>query len=226
MNAAKTLALSLTLSSLALADEVVLMNGASFTGIVREEGDRVVVEVDFGTMTFKKGDVRTIARGGEDLVRAFEEKSRTVAGAKGITELAAWAREKGLGGRANDLYRKVLVLDPDQADARQALGYEKVNGQWLTGDDLLTARGLVKVNGRWLAKDVANRLLEQESRARVEADHAALDARVADQRHSQEMAKIALERERLEGEKNGSIRGRRHSPVRYPLWRSGCREAR
>lgn len=180
---------------------------ASFTGIVREEGDRVVVEVDFGTMTFKKGDVRTITRGGEDLGRAFEEKSRTVAGAKGMTEFAAWAREKGLGGRANDLYRKVLVLGPDQAAARQALGYEKVNG-------------------RWLAKDVANRLLEQEARARVEADHAALDARVADQRHSLEMAKIALERERLEGEKNGSIRGRRHSPVRYPLWRSGCREAR
>src|SRR5204862_4833854 len=44
----------LAMATAALADEVVLKNGSAFSGIVREEGDRVVVEMDFGTMAFKK----------------------------------------------------------------------------------------------------------------------------------------------------------------------------
>lgn len=219
MNAAR-LAILLALSTTGLADEVVLRNGSSFSGIIREEGDRVVVELEFGTMTFKKSDVRTISRSSEDVLRLFEEKTKAATDVKAMLQVAAWAREKDLAGRASDLYRKVLSLDPDQPEARKALGYEKVNGQWLAGDDLMTARGMVKVNGRWLAKDAAGRILEQEARSRGEADRAALDARIADQRHSQEMARIALERERLQLEKNNRARRPRHYPWHHsPLMR-------
>ena len=197
MNTVRALLLSLALASSVVADEVVLKNGSAFSGIVREEGDRVTVEMDYGTMTFKKVDVRSISRG-EDLLGQFQEKARTTTGVKGMLELATWARDKGLGGRANDLYRKILVLDPDQAEARKALGYEKANGQWLTGDDLMTARGFVKVDGRWVSRETADRVLELEAQARIEADRIDLARRVSDQRHSEEMTKIRLERERLE----------------------------
>ena len=53
-----TAILSLLLASAVSADELVLKNGSAFSGIVREEGDRVIVEMDFGTMSFKKIDVR------------------------------------------------------------------------------------------------------------------------------------------------------------------------
>ena len=62
MNTVRTLLLSLALASAALADELVLKNGSSFNGIVRESGDKVTVEMDYGTMTFKKVDVRSISR--------------------------------------------------------------------------------------------------------------------------------------------------------------------
>src|SRR5581483_8635409 len=87
--------------------------------------------------------------------------------------------------------------------ARKALGYEKVGGVWLEGDDLMVARGFVKVNGRWLAKDTAERLLEQQEAGRVENERIQLTRRIADQQHEAEMTRIGLERERLEMEKRG-----------------------
>jgi len=200
MKSVKTLAIVLALASAASADEVVLRNGSAFTGLVREEGDRVIVEMDFGTMSFKKVDVRSISRG-VDPMTEFDTKLKAATDIKGMVDVAAWAREKGLGTRATDLYRKILTLDSDQPDARKALGYEKVNGQWLAGDELMVARGFVKVNGRWLTKETAELLLQQQENSRAELERLALDKRIADQRHEQEMTKIGIERDKLELER-------------------------
>lgn len=191
--------------SAAAADEVVLKNGSSFNGIVREQGDKVIVEMDYGTMTFKRVDVRSIQRG-EDVLTQFQEKARTATDVQGMMDLAAWARDKGLAGRATELYRKVIVLDPHQAEARKALGYEKVNGQWLEGDDLMTARGYVKVAGKWMTKDTADRVRELQAADRIEVDRANVARHIADQKHVEEMTKLSLERDRLEWEKNRESR--------------------
>src|SRR6185436_4234836 len=131
MTTMRALFLSLAFASAALADEVVLKNGSSFSGVVREQGDRVIVEMDYGSMTFKKVDVKFISRNGEDLFSQFTDKAKAATDVKSMLELAGWARDRGLAGRAQDLYRKILILDPDQAEARKALGYEKHNGLWL-----------------------------------------------------------------------------------------------
>ena len=193
----RTLLLSLVLGSAVLPDEVGAAERISFSGIVREEGEKVVIEMDFGTMTFKKQDVRSITRG-EDPIREYEEKTKTATSVKSMLELAAWARDKGLAGRANDLYRKIIGIDPDQEQARKALGFEKINGLWLSGDDLMMARGFVKVNGRWVDRGTADRMRELEAQSRAEADRLALEERLADQRHSEELVRLALERERLD----------------------------
>jgi hypothetical protein len=200
MKSVKTLAILLSLASGAFADEVVLRNGSVLNGLVREEGDRVIVEMDFGTMSFKKIDVRSITRG-QDPMTEYDAKLKAATDIKGMVEVAAWAREKGLGTRATDLYRKILTLDSDQPDARKALGYEKVNGQWLAGDDLMVARGFVKVNGKWLTKETAELLLHQQESSRAELERLALEKRIADQRHEQEMTKIGIERDKLELER-------------------------
>jgi hypothetical protein len=191
------------LASVASADELTLRNGSSFSGAVREEGDRVTIETEYGTMTFKKIDVRSVVKG-RDPVRDFEERARSASTVKELVDLAAWAREKGLASRADDLYRKVIVRDPDQPDARKALGYEKVDGLWLSGDELLTARGQVKVNGRWIPKEAAIKVQEQQAAERIEVDRLQQETRAADQRHIEEMARIALDRERLEIERRAA----------------------
>ncbi|HLY09622.1 MAG TPA: hypothetical protein VKW04_09990 [Planctomycetota bacterium] len=198
----RALALSLALALSAQADEVVLKNGSAFSGIVREEGDRVVVEMDFGTMAFKKIDVRSISRG-NDPISEFETRAKSATDVKGMLELAAWARLKGLGSRATDLYRRILTLDADQADARKALGYQKVAGQWLEGDDLMMARGFVKFRGRWYTKDMAERLMHEEELALQENERLELAKRIADQRHNEELTRIGQEQQRLEMERQG-----------------------
>lgn len=200
MKSVKALAIVLALSSGVFADEVVLRNGSVFNGVVREEGDRVVIEMDFGSMSFKKIDVRSITKG-LDPMTEYDQRLKAATDIKGMVEVAAWARAKGLGSRSKDLYTKILTLDPDQADARKALGYEKVNGQWLEGDDLMVARGFVKVNGKWLTKETAELLLQQQEAARSELERLALERRIADQRHEQEMTKIGIERDKLELER-------------------------
>jgi hypothetical protein len=196
------LALSLALASSALADEVVLKNGSAFSGIVREEGDRVVVEMDFGTMTFKRVDVRSISRG-NDPYSEFETRAKTATDVKGMLELAAWAKEKGLGTKSMELYRRILTIDSDQPDARKALGYEKVGGVWLAGDDLMMARGFVKYRGRWYTRDMAERLMHEEELARQENERIELAKKIADQRHSEELTRLNQEQQRIDLEQRG-----------------------
>jgi len=45
--------------------------------------------------------------------------------------------------RASEAYAEVLRLDPEHLAARRAVGYERVNGGWLAGEDLKRARALV-----------------------------------------------------------------------------------
>lgn len=184
----------------AFADEVVLRNGAVFTGVVREEGDRVIVEVDFGTVTFKRIDVKSIRRT-EDPIKEYEERVRGVQDAKGYYEVALWARDRGLSTRAGDLLKKVIALDPDHEGARKALGYEKLDGRWLSADEAMVAKGFVKHRGQWLRKETVEKILEEESRVRVEVERAEAVERVARLQREVELAKVAAERERIELER-------------------------
>jgi hypothetical protein len=196
------LALSLVLASAAAGDEVVLKNGSAFSGIVREEGDRIIVEMDFGSMSFKRVDVRTIVRGSDPFTE-FESRAKAATDVKSMLDLAAWAREKGLGTKSTELYRRILTIDPDQPDARKALGYEKVAGQWLAGDDLMMARGFVKYRGRWYTREMSERLMHEEELSRQENERLELARRIADQRHSEEMTRLNQEQQRIDMEQRG-----------------------
>lgn len=194
----------------ARADEVVLRNGAVFSGVVREEGDRVVVEVDAGTMTFRRADVREVRRT-EDPLREFERRLSAAGDAEAYYELALWARERGLTSRANDLFRKVLSLQPDHEGARKALGHEKVEGRWMEPDEAMVARGFVKVDGRWLKRETAELLMAQEGLHRMEVERRESAERIERLRKEVEMAWVAVERERLELERERGWR-----PVLFP----------
>lgn len=187
----------------AAADEVVLRNGATFSGVAREEGDRIVVELDFGSMTFRRVDVREVRKTGDPL-KDFEEKLRAASDVKAYFELALWARDKGLSTRANDLLNKVLLLEPDHEGARKALGYEKADGKWLRGDDLMVARDFVRHEGRWLKRETAEKLKEQELLLRLEAERRAGAERLSEINRQVEMARLAVERERIQVERERS----------------------
>jgi hypothetical protein len=194
------LALGLSLGLGAAADELVLKNGAAFTGVVREEGEKVVMVLDIGTMTFPRSEVRSI-RKTDDPLKEVEQKLQSAKDAKGYYEVALWAREKGLDTRANELFRKVISLDPDHEGARKALGFQKIDGKWLEGDELMMARGFLKVSGRWLPKDTVEKMLENDKQLQIENDRRVTAERIAGLQHDLESAKLQLERERVERER-------------------------
>jgi hypothetical protein len=69
--------------------------------------------------------------------------------------LALALQDEGFADLATRAHQRVLAADPDHPAARRALGFEKVDGRWLTGDDLFLAKGFVRVHGRWVLAEEA-----------------------------------------------------------------------
>ncbi len=187
----------LALAAPAAADELVLRSGASFTGVVKEENGRVSVEMDIGTMTFERAEVRMIVRS-RDPMTELDGMLKVPGDAKLFYALALWARERGLANRSNDLFRKVIDHDPDHEGARKALGYEKVGGQWLAGDELMAAKGFVRVDGRWIPQAEYLQLLQAERQAELERERLEFARQVESHRYALERERLELERERCE----------------------------
>ena len=192
----KRLLALLLMASPAAADEVVLRNGAVFNGVVREDGDRVVIQMDYGTMTFRKAEVRDIRRG-DDPLKELDARVQAASTSKDYFAAALWALDKNLHGRAAVLLEKVLSLEPDHEGARKRSGYESHEGAWLRGDELQVARGYVKHEGRWLKRETVEQILAQESAEAVDFERQLTARREAEIAREVELAKIELERERI-----------------------------
>ena len=48
-------------------------------------------------------------------------------------------------------FEQALVLDPEHAVARRALGYVLYEGIWMTADEVMRAKGYVLYKGEWMA---------------------------------------------------------------------------
>src|SRR5688572_1166935 len=150
----RTVALLATLAfgSTALADEILLRNGHKITGIQREERDRIVVETGYGTVSFPRDEVVSVTKGQTALhawpVRFAEIEKST--NASDFTKLAAWAKENNLPRYVAPTMRRALELDPENAEARAALGYVRRDGRWLSQDEQKKQQGRVNEGGRWV----------------------------------------------------------------------------
>lgn len=63
--------------------------------------------------------------------RELEEKTKVYAGRK-YAGLGTWCEREGMHDQAKKAWEKAIRLDPDNEDAREGLGYVKVDGQWIT----------------------------------------------------------------------------------------------
>ncbi len=85
---------------------------------------------------------------------------------EGQMKLAEWCRDQGLKEQRKTALERVLVLDPEQLEARRLLGYRKVKDQWMTHDEEMADKGYVKrvVNGetRWVTPQEADNTESKE----------------------------------------------------------------
>lgn len=137
------------------ADELILLDGRTFTGSVSVEGDTVVVSVEYGSMRFAKSEVARIVFNDTPEV-AFARRLEAIRqdSPRELYALAVWAREKGLAEKSAELCSKVLELDPNHEQAHRQLGHVRVDTGWVD-----FAKGLELARSR-LAAGSAETLLK------------------------------------------------------------------
>lgn len=145
----------------ARADEILLANGRTLEGAVKESGDLVVVERPGMRLEIRRDEVKEI-RKSPSAKEQFAAKAAALEAGKGDAEahhrLGLWAESKGLRDEARKEQERAVALDPEHAGARRALGFVKAGGKWRPEDEVMREKGLVRAGGRWVSPEEAERI--------------------------------------------------------------------
>ncbi|HEV8202558.1 MAG TPA: hypothetical protein VGS03_21300 [Candidatus Polarisedimenticolia bacterium] len=168
-----TAAVLLLAPTLLRADEVLLKGGAKFSGRIESQTDTMItINIGDGVVGVPMARVDKVVRGHSPLDEyAARAKALTEQDAEGWRALGRWANSQGLQAQAREAARKVLVVLPDDPEARGALGYVKQDGRWMTEEESYKARGYVQVGGEWMTRAEA-----QQVQASAAAEQAVQDA--------------------------------------------------
>lgn len=183
----RLLQVSLTLAWLAVslvahADKVHLRAGSVLEGKVTREGDKIVVQLESGSIRLDADSVLRIEKAVTPLEEITQLRAKLADDAIAErVELANRCRDAELTRCERQLLEEVVARASDHAEARARLGYVRVENGWIKRAEL-TARA----DERDRMERAANkRALAQ---AEIERDTAEL---------SRKQAELALEREKL-----------------------------
>jgi hypothetical protein len=185
----------------ALADEVFLKGAGSLSGrIVEQTGDLVTVDVGAGQVSVPMTNVDRIVKGKTALDEYDERAGRLdPQDVDGWRRLGAWAAAKGLSSQARQAYEKVLEIAPDDLEARDALGYVRVGGKWLTEDEGYRAKGYVRHDGEWMTPAEVQMAKADEAADRAAHEREMQEAQAAAAKSAAEYeAQRQAERQRAE----------------------------
>jgi hypothetical protein len=154
----------------ARADVLELRNGGRIEGQIADAKDAEqssydITTADGGRLTIARSEVARVVPQSKD-EQEYQLRARAAADTVDAHwNLAQWCRDKNLRNAYREQLAHILELDPKHAEARQALGYQKVNGQWMLRDDIMAARGLVLYDGKYVTRQHVE-LQERDKRAR------------------------------------------------------------
>lgn len=126
------------LSVSASGDRIVLKDGRVFEGTVTESEEKVLIEMDYGTISVSASEIENIERGPTpaDLLEArLSDIDRTDPDA--LLNLAVWAKDNGLDRRAEKIFKEVLDLDSSHSGAHRLLGHVNADGRWMELPDAI-----------------------------------------------------------------------------------------
>lgn len=149
-----------------LGDQVVLESGVRIEGqlapLEKATRSQLAIESPYGRIVLERdrvGRVINESPGEAEYRRRAPSVSDTV---EAQLALAMWCRDNGVSKGMRRHLRRVLELDPEHAEARTLLGFQQVDGQWMTRDDVLAARGLVRWQGEYRTRQEVALLEYQE----------------------------------------------------------------
>lgn len=126
----------LAASPVAGEDQVTLKDGKTLKGELLDLTDaKVAIRVGGETQRLARSDVASIERSAEERVIQFVEK-KLLEYSKGATvdayrKLADLALKRGCLPEERSCLRKIVELEPDNADARKRLGHARLDGGWV-----------------------------------------------------------------------------------------------
>jgi hypothetical protein len=183
----------------AKADHVVLAGGTTLEGKATRKGDKVIIEMESGTVTLPLDSVKRIDRGASAVSRFEERYAALPAGdARARLELADYCRDHDMHGRERQLLVEVLELEPNNAVARARLGYVKTDAGWVTQAEANRAKGLVERDGKWVSPAEARAMDREETAARESARR----REEADEQLAQRKADLAAREAALRAEQD------------------------
>ena len=106
-------------------------------------------------------------------------------------KMADWCSENKLFGNRDTHLQRIIELEPDHADARRRLGYERLGERWLTRDEIRKEKGYVKYGNRWVLPQELDLIKKREADDKAQRDW-----------HK----KLSLWRRWLDGERAGAAR--------------------
>lgn len=154
------------------AGEVFLLhNGGQVIGEVlnpdqKPRVDYVIKTAGGGQITLDKSQVKQIIYQRPEEVEYERIRPRYPDTVDGQWALAEWCRQRQLLSQRETHLQRILALDPDHEQARRALGYSRVGGQWMTQDEAMLKQGYRRYKGRWrLPQEIE--LLEQQRKTEL-----------------------------------------------------------
>ncbi|TET37520.1 MAG: HEAT repeat domain-containing protein [Planctomycetota bacterium] len=153
------LSCALAFPASAEADIVILKNGGRIEGTVIDRGDSVEVVIRPGvSTTIPRKDIEKIIIQTSP-AQMYRDRARQLAAddALGHYHLGLWCKDQGLTREAEKEFKKVIKIHPGHEGARKELGHEKVDGKWLTKEEIMLKKGFVKYKNRWLPKEEAEK---------------------------------------------------------------------
>ena len=135
------------------ADVLELSHGGRVEGEIvnldRAEDEPYVIRTQFGLITVSHDDVARVRVPSEEQKKYNFWLDKMPATADGNWKMAEWCQQNGLSDERELHLREVIRLDPEHGDARQALGYVRRDGEWVTRNDIMQQRGFIRHRGRW-----------------------------------------------------------------------------
>jgi hypothetical protein len=171
------------------ADDVYLINGRKFEGVIAETTDsQVRIQMQGGILSLPKSQVLRVETGDSNLAEYLRRKEALkkdpAARAADWLELARWAKPRQLEQATRESALAAATLNPKLEGVGPILrGYGYVLDdqldRWIPYAESMQRRGFVQVSGQWITRE--------EYAARVRADEEE-NARRRDQREEQARA--------------------------------------
>ncbi len=179
-----------------LADDVYLVNGRKFEGVIAETaGSQVRIRMQGGTLSLPKEQVLRVDQGDSNLAEYLRRKDllrkNPSTRAADWLELSRWAHARELDQAARESALAAATLDPKLGGLEPVMrGYGYVLDpqldRWIPYADSMRRKGFVQSNGQWISREEYQvRLQAQEEEnarryaARQEAARAAREDRLA-----------------------------------------------